>query len=189
VKFTPTAIPGVMLAEAEPVADNRGYFARSFCQREFEAAGLAPVIAQANISFNHRAGTLRGLHFHVGAPEEHKLIRVTRGALYDVAVDLRPQSPSFKRWVGVELSAENGKALYLPQGIAHGFITLSDDTEALYFMSSAYDAAGQRGLAFDDPEIAVAWPRPVAVISERDQGLPKLSGLDPAELAQLGQGG
>ncbi|WP_448192209.1 dTDP-4-dehydrorhamnose 3,5-epimerase [Azospirillum sp. sgz301742] len=175
MKFLPTAIPGAVLVEPEPACDERGWFARCFCAEEFAVNGLASVLVQASLSYNARAGTLRGLHYQLAETSEHKLIRVVRGRLYDVVVDLRPQSPAFGQWIGVELAADTPTSLYVPAGCAHGFQTLEDGTELLYQMSSCYDPAAQRGVRWDDPDLAVAWPDvDRRVISDRDRTLPLL---------------
>jgi dTDP-4-dehydrorhamnose 3,5-epimerase len=172
VIFTATEPAGVVIIEPERVEDERGFFARSFCAREFAARGLDPRVAQCNVSFNRTRGTLRGLHFQHPPHTETKLVRCTRGALYDVAVDLRPDSPTFLVHIAVELSARNGRMLYVPEGFAHGFQTLEDDTEVFYQMSAAFspDAAG--GVRWNDPAFAIEWPLEVSAISERDRTYP-----------------
>ena len=175
MKFTPTAIAGVMVVDMEPIADERGLFARSFCAEEFAAQGLAAAFVQANIAFNPARGTLRGLHFQAAPEPEPKLVRCTRGAIFDVAVDLRPGSPSYCRWSGHELSAANRRALYVPEGCAHGLLTLEDDSEVSYLMGAAYDPGLARGVRWNDPAFAIAWPFAPAVISGRDAGFPDFS--------------
>ncbi len=166
--FTETPLPGAFVIDLEPVADERGFFARSWCAREFEQHGLNPRLVQCNISFNRKAGTLRGMHYQAPPHQEAKLVRCTRGSLYDVAVDLRPESPAYCRWYGVELSAENRKAFYIPEGMAHGFLTLKDDTEVFYQMSEWYHPESARGVRYDDPAFGIKWPIPVILISKRD---------------------
>jgi len=172
--FTPTEIAGVVVVTTELRADERGFFARTFCAREFEAAGLRPLVAQANLSFNHRAGTLRGLHFQRPPAAEAKLVRCTRGRVYDVAVDHRPTSPTYLRHVGVVLDAEERNALYVPEGCAHGYLTLEDACEVAYQVSEFYTPGVEGGLRWDDPALAIAWPGAVAVISEKDAAWPYL---------------
>jgi dTDP-4-dehydrorhamnose 3,5-epimerase len=172
VIFTPTAAAGAVLVDPEEMEDERGFFARSFCAREFRAHGLDPRVAQCNISFNRRKGTVRGLHFQHPPHAEAKLVRCTRGALYDVVVDLRSDSPTFLVHVGVELSALNHRMLYVPEGFAHGFQTLEDDTEVFYQMSAPFVADAVGGVRWNDPAFAVDWPLAVSEISERDRTYP-----------------
>lgn len=175
MKFVETPLSGAFWIELETLEDNRGFFARSFCAREFEAQGLKPTVAQCNLSFNHRRGTLRGMHFQIPPAAETKLVRCTRGALYDVIVDLRPDSPTYKAHYSIELSADNHRALYIPEGFAHGFQTLLDHTEVFYQMGEFYTPNCQRGIRYDDPALAIAWPLPVQVISDKDAALPSLA--------------
>ena len=171
--FTPTPAAGAVVIEPERLEDERGFFARSFCTREFEAHGLNPRVAQCNISFNRKRGTLRGLHFQRPPHAEARLVRCTSGALYDVIVDLRPSSPAFRRYFGVELSARNRAMLYVPEGCAHGFQTLEDDTEVLYQMSHHYVPEAARGVRWNDPVVGIKWPAAEArIISERDRAWP-----------------
>ena len=168
-----TALPGVKLVTPEPAADERGFFARTFCGKTFARHGMAGTFSQCSVSFNHRRGTLRGLHYQAAPHEEAKLVRCTRGAMFDVAVDLRP-GPTYGQWVGAELSAANRHALYLPPGVAHGFQTLSDDCEVFYQISPDFVPEAARGIRYDDPAIGIDWPLPISVISERDSALPAL---------------
>ena len=170
--FAETTIKGAYTVDVERHRDDRGYFARSWCQQEFTQHGLVGKIVQTNISFNNRAGTLRGMHYQVAPFEEVKVVRVTRGSLFDVIVDLRPASPSFKQWYGVELSQDNQRALYIPTGCAHGFLTLADDTEVTYLMSEFFAPQAARGFRWNDDAFGIAWPRDVAVISDRDRTWP-----------------
>ena len=170
--FTETAIPGAYIVEPELLADARGFFARTWCQREFEAHGLGPHLAQCNISFNAVKGTIRGLHYQAPPCEEAKLIRCTSGAIYDVLVDIRPGSPMFARWSALELTADNHRMLYIPEGVAHGFQTLDDNTEVFYQMSERYHANAARGMRWNDPAFAICWPLDVSLISDRDQSYP-----------------
>ena len=175
----PTQLDGAFVVEPEPVRDDRGFFARSFCQNEFRARGLDPAVAQCNISFNSRRGTLRGLHFQVKPHEEAKLVRCTRGAIWDVIVDLREVSPTRYQWFSVDLSADNHRALYVPPGFAHGFQTLVDDSEVLYLMSEFYHPESARGLRWDDPAFGISWPYADPVISSRDRSYPLLADAAP----------
>ncbi|MCK9877226.1 dTDP-4-dehydrorhamnose 3,5-epimerase family protein [Frankia sp. AgPm24] len=166
---TPTAIDGVWIVDVEPFTDARGMFARTFCAREFAAAGLTVEVAQASVAYNATAGTIRGLHWAHEPVRETKLVRVTRGALLDVVVDVRPDSPTHLRHVAVELSADNHRALFIAAGLAHGYQTLVDATEATYQMNVPFTPGHDRGLRFDDPRLAIAWPLPVSVISDKDR--------------------
>jgi dTDP-4-dehydrorhamnose 3,5-epimerase len=172
VKFTPTAIPGVVRIDPEPQADERGSFARTYCEATFRAHGLEPVGIQCNISGNARRGTLRGLHYQAAPAEEAKLVRCVRGRVFDVAVDLRAESPSFRRWFGLELDAGRGEALYVPRGCAHGFLTLVDDTAVYYHMGAEYVPDLARGVRWNDPAFAIAWPSAPLHISPRDAAFP-----------------
>lgn len=177
--FSDTEISGGYVIEPEPVADDRGLFARTFCRDEFAARGLNTTVAQCNTSFNARAGTLRGMHLQAQPHAEAKLVRCTRGAIYDVAIDLRRDSPSFRRWFAVELSETNRWAFFIPQGCAHGFQTLVDATEVLYQMSAAYVAGAGHGVRFDDPAFGIDWPEPPPggiTISDRDASYPDFTG-------------
>jgi dTDP-4-dehydrorhamnose 3,5-epimerase len=163
---------GAFVIEPERLEDERGFFARSFCAREFRAHGLNPCVAQCNISFNRRRGTLRGLHFQRPPHAEAKLVRCTAGAVYDVIVDLRPASPTFCRHFAVELNVRNRKLLYVPEGFAHGFQTLEEDTEAFYQMSAPFEPEARAGVRWNDPAFAIAWPLEVTSISETDRSFP-----------------
>jgi len=172
MRFTPTRLSGAFILDPERREDARGHFARTFCRREFEAHGLKPDIAQANIAWNARKGTLRGMHYQVAPAAETKLVRCTRGALWDVIVDLRPGSRTFLEHIGVELSAENGRQLFVPELFAHGYITLADDTEAAYQVGEFYAPDAERGIRYDDPALGISWPLPVEVISDKDAAWP-----------------
>lgn len=169
MKFTETKLKGAYLIELDYINDDRGFFARSWCQQEFQELGLDATLVQCNISFNHKRGTVRGMHYQAEPHPEAKLVRCIRGAIYDVIIDIRPESASYKQWTGVELSAENHRMLYIPHGMAHGFQTLVDDTEVFYQMSEFYDSASARGIRWDDPSFTIEWKLPIASISERDQ--------------------
>ena len=168
--FTPTKIEAVWVVEMERRQDERGWFARTWCTDEFRKNNLNPNLSQCSASFNHRRGTLRGLHYQIAPHEEAKLVRCTRGAIWDVALDLRPNSKTFLQWVGVELTAENGRAIYIPEGCAHGFQTLADDTEVLYLIAQEYSPESARGVRWDDPAFSIVWPVPApGFISPRDR--------------------
>jgi dTDP-4-dehydrorhamnose 3,5-epimerase len=172
VKYTALEIDGVHLVEMEPFTDERGGFARSFDDAEFAAHGMQADVAQCNVSWNHRAGTMRGLHLSLPGHPESKFIRCTRGAIVDVAVDVRPDSPTFLKHVMVELTAENRLGLYLPPHLAHAYQTLTDDTEVLYMVSVPYAPGAEMGFRYDDPAFGLSWPLPVSVISEKDAAWP-----------------
>lgn len=167
--FTPTSLAGAYLITPDFIEDERGFFARTFCRREFEDHGLNPDIVQCNLSFNKTKGTLRGMHYQAAPHAEVKLVRCTAGAIYDVIIDLRPESPTFKQWFGAELSAENHKSLYIPEGFAHGYQTSTDNTEVIYHHSAFYNPDSARGLRFDDPALGIIWPLPVDMVSPKDQ--------------------
>jgi dTDP-4-dehydrorhamnose 3,5-epimerase len=170
--FKDTAIDGVLVIEPERHEDERGFFARIWDPDEFAERGLNPELAQCSISFNRARGTLRGLHYQAAPHEEAKLVRCTSGAIFDVAVDLRPDSSTFRDWFGVELSAENRLALYVPEGCAHGFLTLADDSEVHYQISQAYVPDAGRGVRWNDPAFAIRWPGDVVAINDRDGSYP-----------------
>jgi dTDP-4-dehydrorhamnose 3,5-epimerase len=175
VVFVETKLKGVYIIEVEKMEDERGFFARTFCQDEFEAHGLNPRAAQCSTSFNKRKGTLRGLHYQVAPYGEVKMVRCTAGAIYDVVVDLRPDSPTYKQWMAVELSEDNRRALYIPTGCAHGFQTLEDNSEVFYQMSEIYHPECARGLRWNDPAIGIEWPSDTRTISKRDSLYPDFS--------------
>ncbi|MEG4301604.1 dTDP-4-dehydrorhamnose 3,5-epimerase [Microcoleus sp. D3_18a_C4] len=173
MKFTETKLKGAYVIEVEPIADERGFFARSWCQKEFAEHGLNPNLVQCNISFNLKKGTLRGMHYQAKPYQEAKLVRCTMGAVYDVIIDLRSDSPMFKQWIGVELTADSRKMLYIPEGMAHGFQTLVDNTEVFYQMSEFYNSESATGLRWDDPEFKIKWLiKQDLVISEKDKFYP-----------------
>jgi dTDP-4-dehydrorhamnose 3,5-epimerase len=175
MRFTETKVAGAFLIEPEPIADERGFFARTWCREEFADHGLTAELAQANISFNHRRGTLRGLHYQAAPHAEAKLVRATRGAIWDLALDLRRDSPTYLAWFGAELSDANRHMLYVPEGCAHGFLTLTDGAEVAYQMSAPFAAQAARGVRFDDPAFGITWPGEVVVINERDRTYPDFS--------------
>lgn len=170
--FTETRLKGAYLVEMEMREDNRGFFARAWCKREFEMQGLNSNFVQANIGFSQKKGTLRGMHYQVKPHEEAKLVRCTMGTIYDVIIDLRPDSPTHKQWIGVELTAHNYKLLYVPEGFAHGYQTLTDDTEVFYQTSQFYAPEYVRGVRHDDPAFGILWPIEVQVIADADRKWP-----------------
>lgn len=170
-----TPLPGAALVDLKLLEDDRGFFARSFCRQEFIDAGLDPLVEQANISFNHKAGTLRGLHYQREPNAETKLVRCYRGAIYDVIVDLRPTSPTYLKWFGAELSEDNRTAMYVPRNFAHAYLTLTDSAEVMYQVSTAYTPGAERGLRWNDPELAITWPIAPVVVSGKDAAWPLLS--------------
>ncbi len=174
MKVIETTLDGAVILDLEPRADSRGFLARTFCAQEFEERGLRPVVAQCSLSYNRKRGTLRGMHYQHPPAAEAKLVRCVRGAIYDVVIDLRPGSSTYLQHVGVELSAENRRALYVPESFAHGFQTLTDDAEVLYQISAFHAPELADGLRWDDPALAIDWPLPVSAISERDLSWPLL---------------
>ena len=179
MRFVKTPLADAFLVELDRLEDGRGFFARSFCGREFEQAGLNPAVVQCNVSRNRHGGTLRGMHYQVSPFEEAKLVRVTSGANFDVIVDLRPSSPTFTQWYGQELTGESHTALYVPEGFAHGFLTLADNTEVFYQMSNVYSPEYSRGVRYNDPVIGIDWPSPIKLISPKDEAYPDFDAADP----------
>lgn len=167
--FTETKLKGAFTVDIEPREDSRGFFARAFCQKEFETHGLKAVIAQANVAFNHKKGTVRGMHFQFPPAAETKLVRCTRGAILDIIVDLRPESSTFLQHIAVELSEDNYRALYVPERFAHGYQALRDNTETSYQVGEFYTPGSEGGLLYNDPRLGLEWPLPVSVISDKDQ--------------------
>ncbi|HET6328429.1 MAG TPA: dTDP-4-dehydrorhamnose 3,5-epimerase [Planctomycetaceae bacterium] len=192
MKFTETWLAGAYLIDIEPREDERGFFARTFCRREFEDHGLEPNLLQCSVSFNRCQGTIRGIHFQRSPYQETKIVRCTAGAIFDVIVDLRADSPTFLKYLAVELTAENRRALYVPKDFAHGFQTLAEETEVAYQMSEFYAPNSAAGLRWNDPLLAIEWPLPVSVISQQDAasadfqggGDPRLLALQPAPAVQ-----
>lgn len=175
MRFLPTELDGCFVVEPEPRVDERGFFARTFSADEFRRLGLDPAVVECSVSFNERRGTLRGLHFQAPPHAEAKLVRCTQGRMFDVAVDLRPGSPTYLRWTSADLSADNHRSLYLPEGFAHGFLTLADATEVSYQISQRYVAEAASGLRWDDPAVGITWPDvhgEALTISERDRSWP-----------------
>lgn len=172
MRFLPTPIGGALIVHIERLEDERGYFGRTSCEHEFGAQGIDAHWAQCSISYNRLRGTLRGMHYQVSPSLESKLVRCTRGAVYDVIVDARPGSPTEGHYFGINLTPDSTAMMYIPEGVAHGFITLADDTELSYSINTCYDSANQAGFRWDDPEIGIAWPLLPVCISVRDAGLP-----------------
>ncbi|MDB4441919.1 dTDP-4-dehydrorhamnose 3,5-epimerase [bacterium] len=170
--FTETNLKGAYIIEIEKVRDHRGFFARTWCQNEFKDYGLTTHLSQANVSYNKKMGTLRGMHYQLSPHEETKLVRCTRGSISDVIIDLRPASPTYTQWISVELSAENYKILYVPENFAHGFQTIEDNTEVSYQVSQFYTPDSERGICWDDPAFSIDWPIEVQVISDKDKSWP-----------------
>ncbi|HEX4684550.1 MAG TPA: dTDP-4-dehydrorhamnose 3,5-epimerase [Gemmatimonadaceae bacterium] len=173
--FTETRLRGAFIIDLERREDSRGFFARGFCQHEFADHGLKPLIAQANLAFNKRSGTVRGMHFQYPPAAESKLVRCTRGAILDIIVDLRPESPTYLEHIAVALDEDNNRALYVPERFAHGYQALRDNTETSYMVGEFYTPSAEGGLRFDDPELGLSWPLPVSVISEKDEAFRMLS--------------
>lgn len=176
MKFTPTPIPQAYVIDLAPFHDERGFFARSWSRELMETHGLNPNVVQCNTSFSKTRGTIRGMHFQHAPYQESKLIRCTSGAIFDVVLDLRPESPAYKQWYGVDLTAENRRMLYIPEGCAHGFQTLTDDTEIFYMVTAAYHPESEGGVRWNDPMFNIAWPLPMTVISEKDRNLKDFTG-------------
>jgi dTDP-4-dehydrorhamnose 3,5-epimerase len=166
--FKSTPLVGAFIIDPELIEDDRGFFARTFCRREFEEHGLNPNLVQCNISFNKLKSTLRGMHYQIPPHAEVKLVRCTAGAIYDVIVDIRKESPTFKKWFGEELSEKNHRMLYVPEGFAHGYQTLADDTEVTYQVSAFYHAESERGVSWNDPAFGIEWPLPITALSSKD---------------------
>jgi len=175
VRIEPTSIPGVFVVDLEPVVDDRGVFVRTFCAEDFESAGLVPAVAQCSLSSNPTRGTLRGMHFQQAPYGEAKLVRCSRGRIFDVAVDARSGSSTLGRWQAWELDARSYRSVFLPPGVAHGFLTLTDDAEVTYQMSASYRPDASAGFRWDDPAVGIAWPSTPSLISDRDRHLPLLA--------------
>lgn len=175
MKFIETRLKGAFIIEPERLEDERGFFARTFCQKEFEAHGLNPKMVQCNISYNKHKGTLRGMHYQAAPMAEAKLVRCTRGAIYDVIIDMRHESPTYCKWLAEELNAENSKMIYIPEGFAHGFQTMEDDTEVFYQMSEFYSPEHARGVRWDDPIFGIEWHLNTKIISEKDNNYPLIN--------------
>jgi dTDP-4-dehydrorhamnose 3,5-epimerase len=170
--FTETKLQGAYVIDLERVTDERGFFARRWCAKEFSSHGLSPVIVQANVGHSARMGTIRGMHFQVAPYAEVKVVHCSRGSLYDVIIDLRDGSPTRGQWVGVELTADNGRMLYVPEGFAHGYQTLEDETDLVYQTSQFYAKDAAKGVRYNDPEVGIVWPLPVSIVSSGDSSWP-----------------
>ena len=188
MKFTETRLKGAFIIDLEPRTDDRGFFSRSFCQKEFEAHGLKTTIAQANISFNYRKGIVRGLHFQFPPAAETKFVRCSRGAIVDVIVDLRPESPTYLQHVAVELTAENRRGLFVPERFAHGYQVLEDNTETTYQVGEFYTPSAESGLRFSDPRLGIDWPLPPTEMTEKDAKWPLLEEAEPAIRQRMQKG-
>jgi len=175
--FTSTALRGAFIIDLDPRSDHRGFFARTFCVEEFRQHGLKTDVVQCNLSFNFKKGVFRGMHYQAVPATETKLVRCTRGAIYDVIIDLRSDSPTYKQHIGLVLSAENRRALYVPEMFAHGYQTLAEDTEVVYQVSEYYNPAAERGVLYNDPAFAIQWPEPVTEISDKDSRWPLLGAM------------
>jgi len=172
MNFSETSLKGVFLVTLKKIEDDRGYFARGWCRNELADHGIGADFIQLNTAFSHRKGTIRGMHYQEAPHQEAKFVRCTRGAIFDVALDLRPESPTYGQWFGQELSAENGAMLYLPEGCAHGYQTLAPDTEMYYLTNALYAPAAAKGVRYDDPAFGIAWPLPVSIVSDADRKWP-----------------
>jgi dTDP-4-dehydrorhamnose 3,5-epimerase len=176
MRFTPSRIPGAWVIDIEPIADSRGFFATTWLPEELRRRGIDPALAQCNLTYNHKRGTLRGMHFQKPPHAQAKIVRATRGGLLDVILDLRRDSPAYKQWDAIELSAANRRMLYMPEGVAHGYLTLTDDVEAYYHVSSPYAPAAESGVRWNDPAFGIVWPFAPSVMSDKDAGWPLFEG-------------
>ncbi len=170
--FQPSPLAGAYIIDLQPIEDHRGFFARAWCQQEFQQHGLESRLVQCNLSYNQTSGTVRGMHYQIAPHKETKVVRCVRGRIFDVIIDLRRDSPTYLHWFGIELSAENRRMLYVPEGFAHGYQTLEPDTEVFYQVSEFYHPGSEQGIRWDDPAIAVDWPLEPTVISEKDKNYP-----------------
>jgi dTDP-4-dehydrorhamnose 3,5-epimerase len=186
MKFIDTKLGGAFIIDIEPRRDSRGFFARMFCQNELREFGLNPVIAQANIAFSEKRGTLRGMHFQFPPAAESKLVRATRGAILDIIVDLRPESPTYLDHISVELTADNYRAIYVPERFAHGYQVLTDNTETSYYVGEFYTPSAEGGLRYDDPGLKLVWPLPVSQISPKDTAWAPLAEIEPELRVRMG---
>jgi dTDP-4-dehydrorhamnose 3,5-epimerase len=169
MKFTETDLKDAYIIDLERLSDDRGFFARGYCENEFKEQGIDARIVQANVSYNHQKGTMRGMHYQEEPHGEAKLVRCTKGGIYDAIIDVRRESPTYKDWIGVELNEENRRMLYVPEGFAHGFITLEDNVEVTYQVSEFYTPGAEHGIKYDDPAFNINWPVEIEVISEKDE--------------------
>jgi len=188
MRFTEISLSGAFVIDPEPVVDERGSFARTWCRDEFAARGLDPAVAQCSVSYNTRRGTLRGMHYQAAPYAEVKLVRCTRGAIFDVIIDLRPESSTYMQWFSIELKERDRRMLYVPAGFAHGFLTLQDESEVFYQISQKYMRDFARGVRWNDPRFGIRWPEEVRVISERDQNYPDFSTDSHASPERAGDG-
>ncbi len=173
--FTETPLKGAFVVDLKEISDDRGFFARAFCANEFEEHGLKPAVAQVNLSFNEKKGTIRGLHYQQAPATEAKFMRCITGVIYDVIVDLRPDSPTFQQHFGIKLSAQNRRALYVPEMFAHGYLALTDGAQAFYSASEFYTPGVEQGIRYDDPTLDIQWPIPVTIVSEKDASWPLIN--------------
>ena len=187
MKFTPEAVADLWTIDLEPVRDHRGFFARAWCEDEFAEHGMEASWPQQNLQYSPEAGTMRGLHYQVPPHAEVKLVRCTRGAVFDVAVDLRPESPTYRQWSGTELRADQHRSIWVPRGCAHGYVTLEPDSEVFYLTSSRYVPSAVRGLRYDDPAFDISWPRPISLLPAEYETWPHFSDVQGAELSALSQ--
>ncbi|MFM8534892.1 MAG: dTDP-4-dehydrorhamnose 3,5-epimerase [Acidimicrobiia bacterium] len=178
MQYTPSRSPGAWIIDITPIHDARGFFAMTWLPDELRERGMNPALAQCNLAFNHKRGTMRGMHYQRPPHAQAKMVRCTRGALFDVIVDLREDSPAFRQWDAVELTADNRRMLYMPEGIAHGYLTLTDDTEAYYHVSAMWAPQAEAGVRWNDPTLAIDWPFPPTVVSARDEAWPLLPRLE-----------
>lgn len=174
MQFTPSRIPGAWVIDIAPIHDQRGFFAMTWRPEEFTKRGIDPALAQCNLAFNHKRGTLRGMHFQKAPHGQAKIVRATRGALLDVIIDLRPDSSTHRQWDAIELTADNRRMLYMPEGVAHGYLTLTDDVEAYYHTSTPWVPQSESGVRWNDPAFGITWPFEPVVISEKDRNWPLL---------------
>ena len=170
--FKETALQDAYVVDIDPVEDSRGFFARTWCRREFQVLGLNPEAVQCNLSFNHIRGTIRGMHYQAAPHSEIKLVKCLRGAIYDVIIDLRPKSPSFRAWLGIELNENNRRMLYVPEGFAHGYQTIEDNSEVFYLVSNFYHPESERGIRWNDPAFKIEWPLKASLVSPKDSSHP-----------------
>jgi dTDP-4-dehydrorhamnose 3,5-epimerase len=180
MKFEETTLQGAYIVDLQPFHDERGFFARAYCANEFEALGMVSDVVQANLSTNNVKGTLRGMHYQLDPYQETKFVRCTRGSLYDVIIDLRPASPTYMAWIGVELTADNHRGLFVPRDFAHGFVTLEDHTEAFYMVSQFYTPGAESGIRWNDPAFHIEWPIEPTVISQKDAGWQDYQEISPS---------
>jgi dTDP-4-dehydrorhamnose 3,5-epimerase len=185
MRFTEGSVAGHWIVDLDPIEDHRGFFARTWCEEEFGAHGMTAKWPQQNMQYSPRPGTMRGLHYQVPPHSEIKLVRCSRGAVYDVALDLRPHSPTYGRWSGTELSADSHRSVWVPEGCAHGYVTLKPDSEVFYLTSAAYEPESVRGVRYDDPQFAIAWPRDIELVPSDYESWPDFDDSRANELASV----